>query len=173
MKRIARYASLVFFFTLVVAGCADFFAPGLREATEQLTTDVEAVATEQGGLATLINEGREVLESQIEAAKASIDTINFRSEEDKAGAVAMLASLRATVDEAGEAATAAVAGYDAKINKLIGDAQVVADDLAAADTPGAALSVFGKFLTPMLGPYAHGCGPNRRRITSRNSRTSD
>lgn len=154
IKRIATFTSIVFFSILLVAGCADFFAPGLREATEQLTTDVEAVATEQGGLTALINEGREVLESQIDAAKASIETINFRSEEDKAGAVAMLASLETTVNEAGEAATAAVAGFDAKVNKLIGDAQVVADDFAAADTPGAALSVFGELLTPLLGPYA-------------------
>lgn len=162
IRKWSTFTLIAFFSTLLIAGCQqgvreamqDIFAPGLREATEELTADVEAVATDQGGLATLINEGREVLESQIEAAKASIETINFRSEEDKEGAVAMLASLEAKVNKVGDAATAAVSGFDAKVNKLIVDAQGVAADFAAADSTGAALSVFGELLLPILGPYA-------------------
>lgn len=152
--RIAVLASIVLFSTLLIVGCADFFAPGLREATEQLTSDVEAVATEQGGLTALISEGQELLQSKIDEAKASIETINFRSEEDKAGAVAILASLEAKVSEVGDAATAAVSGLDGRIEELFSDTQGVRDELAAADTPGAALSVLGELLVPYLGPYA-------------------
>ena len=180
MRMIMKFVFLSFFSAVLIVGCADFFAPGLRETTEQLTTDVETVITEQGGLTTLIDEGRRALELQIEAAKASIETINFRSEEDKAGAVAVIALLEAKVEEAGEAATAAVAGFDAKVNKLIGDAQGMAEEFAAADTPGAALSVLGQMLVPFLGPYAPvgeialallGLGGTAR-VTSRRGKTS-
>ena len=153
-KRITIVASILFFSLLLIAGCADFFAPGLREATEQLTTDVEAVAIEQGGLTTLLNEGKQAVQDKIDEVKANIETMTFRSEEDKAGATAMLASLETQVTDLTNRATSAVSGFDDKVNKLIVDAQGVADDFEAADTPGAALSVFGEMLIPFLGPYA-------------------
>lgn len=153
-KRIATFTSIVFFSLLLIAGCADFFAPGLREATETLTANVEEVAAEQGGITTLINDGQAALQGLIDETRANMETLTFRTEADRIGSEAMLASLETSVGEAHDAATAITAGFDAKVNQLVEESQAVADRLADADTPGAALSVFGELLIPFLGPYA-------------------
>ncbi len=154
MNRILNGLLLAVFLTIFIAGCADFFAPGLRQATEQLTANVEEVAAEQSGMTALINEGQAALTGLIDEARAGIETINFRSEEDRVGAEGVLALLEGKVDEAHAAATAISTGFDAKVNKLLEDSQAIRDDFADADTPGAALSVFGELLIPFLGPYA-------------------
>ena len=154
MNRILNGLLLAVFFTIFIAGCADFFAPGLRQATEQLTANVEEVAVEQGSITALINDGQAALQGMIDEARASIETINFRSEEDRVDAEGVLALLEGRVDEAHAAATVVTTGFDAKVNKLIVDAQGIAEDFADTDSTGAALSVFGELLLPILGPYA-------------------
>lgn len=147
-------ALLALFSTMVIVGCADLFAPGLTEATDTLTANVEAVASEQAGLTTLVNDGRAELQGLIDEARASIETISFRSEEDRAGAEAMLGMLEGKVDRAHSAVAEVVSGFDDKVAKLLTEAQAVAADVAAADSPGEAISVIGQMLIPFLGPYA-------------------
>jgi hypothetical protein len=180
MNRIITYTLITFFSILLMVGCADFFAPGLREATEQLETDVANVASEQGGLTRLISEGQELLQSKLDEAKASIETINFRSEEDRAGAEALLASLETKLGDFSTAAGERASALDGRIGELFADTQAARDALAAADTPGAAISVLGKMLVPFLGPYAPvgeialallGLGGTAR-VSSRRAKTS-
>ena len=180
MRMIMKFVFLSFFSAVLIVGCADFFAPGLRERTETLASQVENVAVEQGGLTALVNEGQAVLQQKIEEAKASIDRINFRSEEDEEGARAMLASLEGKLADFTLAATERTSALDSKVADLFADTQAARDALAAADTPGAALSVLGQMLVPFLGPYAPvgeialallGLGGTAR-VTSRRGKTS-
>lgn len=154
MRRTINKILAVAFMALILVGCADLFAPGLRQATEQLTIDFENTSTAQLDLTKLVNEGQLVLVDKIEDAKASIETINFRSEEDKAGAVAMIALLEGKVtsffDKVGEEA----GKLDTKVATLFEETKPVLEAFAEADTPAEGLSVLAQFLTPMLGPYA-------------------
>jgi len=154
MRRTANTILAACFLVLVLVGCADLFAPGLREATESLTLDFQQVSEDQIDLSALVNEGQLVLQGKLDEAKASIETIAFTSEEDKEGATAILASLESKMtsffDKTGEEA----GKLDAKITTLFEDTKPVLQAFAEADTPAEGVSVLAHFLTPMLGPYA-------------------
>lgn len=145
---------IVCFLGLLLVGCADLFAPGLQEATDRLTVDLQTVSEGQHGLAAMVNEGQVLFNAKLDEAKASIETINFRSEEDKQGASELLASLDKQFSEFTEAAAAEAGKVDNTVEKLAGDVKTVIDDLAAANTPAEGISVLGKYLVPFLGPYA-------------------
>ena len=154
MKRIAIYALLAFFSITLIVGCADFFAPGMREAVKTVETNVAEVAQEQGVITSLVKDGQTALQSRLDEMRAGIETMAFRTEEDRTGVEAMFASYQSDLDKFGGAVTEVTSGLDEKIATYYTQAQKVAADFEEADTPSAALSVFGEMLLPFLGPYA-------------------
>lgn len=134
---------------LVLVGCEGMgmFGPS---GIDMLEERIGGIADAQGGLSSFVESGNTAMQEQLDKMTASLETINFRTEEDRKGAMGMIATVQATFDEFKGSVAEHATSVDEKVGKLWDDAK----ELREAETPGEALTAVGRLLVPFLGPYA-------------------
>ena len=107
---------------LVLVGCEGMgmFGPS---GIDMLEERIGGIADAQGGLSSFVESGNTAMQEQLDKMTASLETINFRTEEDRKGAMGMIATVQATFDEFKGSVAEHATSVDEKVGKLWDDAK--------------------------------------------------